>query len=273
MPRCHGKTLKMASSSGPQGFGRDWFTPDWPLSDRVCAVTTSRTGGTSIDPYSSFNLATHVADSPVAVAANRQLLREHTGLSRVQWLDQVHGVAVISADSTSAATVPVADAAWTSTPGLGLAVLTADCLPVVFAAADGSAVAVAHAGWRGLLAGVLEQVYQQLPATAAGYLAWIGPAISARAYEVGEDVAESVRVFSLPDRTSSKPVDSGWLQPGRTVGKYQLDLAAMAGAQLLALGVRSVYYSGVCSAGSTLTYSYRRDGVTGRMATVVWLPA
>lgn len=256
----------------PDGLGVDWFTPDWPLSQQVCAATTTRTGGTSGDPYRGFNLATHVGDAPAAVAANRQLLQDVTGLSRIQWLDQVHGVEVVCADSITAATVPVADAAWTSTPELGLAVLTADCLPVVFAAADAGAVAVAHAGWRGLLAGVLEQVYQQLPVTAEGYLAWIGPAISADAYEVGEDVAERVRACSMPGGTSSDGSETDWLRAGRMAGKYQLDLAAMAGAQLLGLGVKAVYYSGVCSAGSALTYSYRRDGVTGRMATVVWLP-
>jgi len=262
----------MTVSFRPDGFGSDWFTPDWPLSPSVGAATTSRSGGASRPPYSGFNLATHVGDSPAAVSANRLLLQDLTGLTQVQWLEQVHGVEVICADSTTAASIPVADAAWTSAAGLGLAVLTADCLPVVFAAADASAIAVAHAGWRGLLAGVLERVYQQLPATAAGYLAWIGPAIRVQAYEVGEDVAECVRAFSLPGGLSSDLVESDWLQPGPTAGKYQLDLAAMAVAQLHALGVRDVYDSGVCTAGSPSAYSYRRDGVTGRMATIVWLP-
>lgn len=253
--------------------GVDWFKPEWPLSEKVCVVTTSRTGSSSKPPYGGFNLATHVGDSLDSVTKNRVKFQEHTGLSQIQWLEQVHGVEVVCADSTSAATVPLADAAWTCDPGLGLAVLTADCLPVVFAAADASAIAVAHAGWRGLLAGVLERVHQQLPATSSGYLAWIGPAISAQAYEVAEDVAEPVRKFSLSADPTSGGADPDWLQAGRKAGKYQLDLAAMAGAQLLALGVEEVYYSGVCTAGSPLAYSYRRDGLTGRMATVAWLPA
>lgn len=253
--------------------GEDWFKPDWPLSDKVCVVTTSRTGANSRAPYGGFNLATHVGDSLASVAKNRHKLQELTALSQIQWLEQVHGVEVVCADYKSAATVPVADAAWTCYPGLGIAILTADCLPVVFAAADASAIAVAHAGWRGLLAGVLERVYQQLPVTGAGYLAWIGPAISATAYEVGEEVARAVRGFSLPGAPTTGGVDPDWLQAGQKEGKYQLDLAAMAGAQLLALGVKDVCYSGVCSAGSPSTYSYRRDGLTGRMATVAWLPA
>jgi YfiH family protein len=251
----------------------DWFKPDWPLSERVCVITTSRAPGTGHDRYGGFNLATHVGDSAETVAINRHKLQELTGVSQIQWLEQVHGIEVVSADSASALTVPVADAAWTRSRGLGLAVLTADCLPVVIAAADDSVVAVVHAGWRGLLAGVLERTYQQLPVTAGGYLAWIGPAISASAYEVGEDVAECVRAFSLA-AGSAGPDDAepGWLRAGRIAGKYQLDLAALAGAQLLALGVKTVFYSEVCSTGSALTYSYRRDGVTGRMATVAWLP-
>lgn len=263
--RCRALKMRMTPES-------DWFMPDWPLFPAVMAVTTTRTGGASTGPYQGFNLADHVGDSAVAVSTNRERLRQVTGLAAIQWLQQVHGIEVLAADSTSAVTVPEADAAWTVEPGLGLAVLTADCLPVVIAAADASAVAVAHAGWRGLLDGVLERVCGQLPATDAGYLAWIGPAISAAAYEVGEDVAERVREFAGWLQVDSAEVDAVWLRSGRQAGKYQLDLAAVAGEQLQQLGVTEVCYSGVCSAASAQTYSYRRDGITGRMATLVWLP-
>lgn len=239
-----------------------WLRPQLGLlNDRVAAFTTTRAGGCSLPPYDQFNLALHVGDDPQLVLDNRHLLSEVTGISRIQWLEQVHGNAVLKAEGATLSSVPTADASWTDIRGLGLAILTADCLPVVFAAADGSAVGVAHAGWRGLLSGVLEQLLIAMPGSASEYAAWIGPAISQSAYEVGEEVAAQVRQRSR----------GSILIPGRKAGKYQLDLPGLASAMMKDLGVSEVRSCGVCAAGDARTYSYRRDGVTGRMATVAWL--
>ena len=235
----------------------------------VSVVATSRAGAFSSGVYAGFNLAQHVGDDAEQVSANRKALLHHyepTGLRQIQWLEQVHGIDVVTADSVSACSVPTADAAWTDQPGLGLAVLTADCLPVVLAACDGSSIGIAHGGWRGLVRGVLvnlfEQMEQRKPA-ANGYRAWIGPAISVAAYEVGEDVAAEVRACGA----------AAVLHPGQVPGKYQLDLPALAQRQLQELGIREVMQSGICSVSNPACYSYRRDGVTGRMATLVWLHA
>lgn len=238
-----------------------WIWPEQELNDRVVAFTTTRAQGSSLAPYNEFNLAAHVGDDPQAVANNRQQLSEVIGIEKIQWLDQVHGTDVVKADRASVNSVPSADAAWTDSPGIGLAILTADCLPVVFAAADGCAVGVAHAGWRGLLNGVLEELLKAMPGTPGDYVAWIGPAISQSAYEVGEDVAAAVR---------RQPRVAG-LSPGRVPGKFQLDLPQLASVIMKDLGVADVVSCGVCSSGDSRTYSYRRDGQTGRMATLAWI--
>jgi len=242
------------------GIVERWYLPEWSLGDRVGVVTTTRLGGFSNPPYDSFNLATHVGDESDAVMANRQRLRQELALKDIQWLEQVHGISIIAADHPTPGT-PVADGAWTDQRQFGVAVLTADCVPIVVAADDGSVVGVAHGGWRGLFNGVLSELVAAMQATPAALSAWIGPAISKAAYEVGEDVAECARAAGRQDA----------LCVGRRRGRYQLDLPRVAESQLAELGVRQVYQSGICSLGSPQTYSYRRDGVTGRMATVAWL--
>ena len=236
------------------------YRPEWPLADRVGVVTTTRHGGLSKRPYDSLNLATHVGDEADAVIANRQLLCQGLALKDIQWLEQVHGIAVIAAPASRPGT-PVADAAWTAQRQLGVAVLTADCVPIVIAADDGSVVGVAHGGWRGLFDGVLAELVAAMPTSPAALSAWIGPAISVAAYEVGEDVAERARAAGRQESLCS----------GTRPGKYQLDLPQVAESQLAELGVGQVFQSRVCSVASPHTYSYRRDGVTGRMATVAWL--
>lgn len=238
----------------------NWFRPEWSLGDRVGVVTTSRLGGFSNPPYDSFNLATHVGDESDAVMANRQRLRQELALKDIQWLEQVHGISVIAAPPSRPGT-PVADGVWTARRQLGIAVLTADCVPIVIAADDGSVVGVAHGGWRGLFDGVLRELVAAMQATPAALSAWIGPAISVAAYEVGEDVAERTRAAGRQDALCS----------GTRPGKYQLDLPRVAEYQLAELGVREVFQSGICSVASPHAFSYRRDGVTGRMATVAWL--
>ena len=255
-----------------------WICPRWPLEkprqlgDRgqlgkqVRVITTTRQGGVSRGEYASFNLAEHVGDLAARVTENRRELRALTGCRDIQWLDQVHGTQIIEATATSLSTTPRADAAWTCQEGLGLAVLTADCLPVVVAAEDGGVVAIAHAGWRGLLDGVLQTLIETLRERCGGsparYRAWIGPGISAEAYEVGEEVAREYRQLDAA---------SGALWPGGRPGRYQLDLAAVAQALLLGAGVSGVHLSGVCTFAARSLYSYRRDRATGRMATLVWI--
>lgn len=239
------------------------FEPHWALKAAVGAGTTTRAGGVSRGPYATLNLAGHVGDDPAAVAENRARLREYLGCRDIQWLDQVHGTTVVRANgATVVDPPPSADAAWTTEPGLGLAVLTADCLPVVVAARDGSVVGIAHAGWRGLVGGILVELLAALPCQPGVLAAWLGPAISRDAYEIGEDVAVQVRNLEAA---------SGCLWPGSLPGKYHLDLFRLAENQLRLAGVGEVYSSGVCVSDEPSTYSYRRDGVTGRMATVCWI--
>ncbi len=251
---------------GISAVGEDWIWADWPR--RVgAAVTTTRQGGHSEGVYAGLNLADHVGDARSAVARNRQALRREIGVERIQWLDQIHGTRCVYADGASAQTVPQADAAWTAEPNLALAVLTADCLPVVFAHRAGAAVAVAHAGWRGLVAGVLSSVLDALPGEPADYLVWIGPGIGVNAYEVGADVADAVRHMQNVGLGASS-----CLHPDRP-GKYRLDLAGLATLQLRHLGAGVVSAAPVCAFTDARFYSYRRDGVTGRMATLVWRSA
>jgi len=238
-----------------------WLYPDMPAG--AGALSTTRSGGVSVGPYASMNLAVHVGDRPAAVAQNRRLLLDESGCSAIQWLTQVHGSRCILATHASATGAPEADAAWTEEPGLALAVLTADCVPVVLCALNGSAVAVAHAGWRGLVAGVLAATVDAMPVAPGALQAWIGPAIGPASYEVGEDVFHAARgVMAEAEAFFAAAAGSG---------KYQLDLAGFARQQLRQLGVRAVLGDDICCAADERFFSFRRDGVTGRMATLAWL--
>ena len=243
-----------------------YLRPHWPAVSRVHASFTLRTGGVSRAPFEAFNLGAHVGDEPAAVAQNRVLLRQQLSLPREPlWLEQVHGTEVVDADRLGAARGPPrADGALTRQCGTVLAVLVADCLPVLFAARDGSAVAVAHAGWRGLAAGVLESTVAALAGSGA-LQAWLGPAISAEHFEVGEEVRAA---FLAHD-----PAAAAAFAPNAR-GRWQCDLQALARARLEALGVESVHAdASCCFAQRHRFYSYRRDGVTGRMAALIWLHA
>jgi YfiH family protein len=238
----------------------------------VRAFTTLRRGaGGSLPPYDSFDLGARNGDDPATVAANRRELESRLGLpSPPQWLRQVHGTAVLVFDSPRQAPLPVeqepeADAAVTSTAGVCLAVLTADCMPVVLAAADGSAVGVAHAGWRGLSGGVLEATVAAMPAPATGLRAWLGPAAGPQAYEVGEEVRAAF--------VDQAPGDAAAFVATRP-GHWRVDLYALARRRLGDAGLDPAAISG----GGHCTilqaqdfYSHRRDQVSGRMATVAWL--
>jgi YfiH family protein len=234
--------------------------PVWPYSNRISVFTTTRNGGVSAPPFDSFNLADQVGDDGQAVHENRRRLSERLESRPIHWLDQVHGTEVVEARGEPAA-VPQADGIWTRDPDAAVAVLTADCLPVVLAEQGFRVAGVAHGGWRGLVGGILEATVEALPG--ADWIAWIGPGIGPTAYEVGDDVLSEVRALPLPVERA--------ILPGDRPGKGYLDLFTLAELQLEALGVREIYCERICTASNESLYSYRRDGETGRMATVVAL--
>jgi YfiH family protein len=239
----------------------DLIEPDWPAPPSVRALATGRAGGVSLGAYASLNLGDHVGDAPAHVAANRALLRRVAGLpAEPEWLRQVHGNTVARAGAGSAQ----ADAIVTSEPCVVCAVLTADCLPVLFCDETGRHVAAAHAGWRGLTAGILEATVAQLRAGGAGkLLAWLGPAISAPAYEVGGEVRDEL--------LGTDPRAAEGFTPNAP-GRWQMDLPGIAKRRLLGLGVAAVYGGTACTYDDPVRFfSYRRDGVTGRQATLIWL--
>lgn len=235
---------------------------DWPRHPRVAAAFTTRGGGESRAPYDSFNLAHHVGDDPDAVQGNRRLLRETLALKQEPaWLDQIHGTRVARIDSPGSRAC--ADGSWTDQGELACAILSADCLPVLFADAEGRCVAAAHAGWRGLAAGVLESTLSSMPASPGTITAWLGPAISRAAFEVGGEVREA---FVSHDKTLEAAFAPG------VGGRWFGDLYAIARARLAAAGVQQVHGGGRCTyAESQDFFSYRRDGRCGRMASLVWL--
>jgi len=245
---------------------------EWPAPPGVAAFTTLRHGaGGSLPPLDSFNLGLRNGDDPATAAANRQALQRELGLpSAPHWLRQVHGTTVLRLEAPLAAPLPgqdepEADAAVTSTPGVCLAVLTADCLPVVLAASDGSEVAVAHAGWRGLAAGVLEATVAAMQAAPSRLQAWLGPAAGPQAYEIGEEVFAA---FTGPD-----PRAAAAFLPTRP-GHWRVDLYALARRRLQAAGLdaAALHGGGLCTISDPgRFYSHRRDRHTGRMATVAWI--
>jgi YfiH family protein len=239
------------------------LVPAWPVASRVRAFCTLRTGGVSAAPYSSLNLATHVGDAPASVGENRRRLRSQLALpSEPLWLEQVHGIQVLDADAEGGAHTP-ADAAITRTAGRVLAVLVADCLPVLLATRAGDVIGVAHAGWRGLAAGVIERTVEALGAPPEQLQAWLGPAISAAQFEVGAEVRTAF-VSQQPQAASCFSANAR--------GRWQCDLAGLARQRLELLGVHSVHDSQLCTAGDPARfYSYRRDGQTGRIAALLWI--
>jgi YfiH family protein len=241
------------------------ITPDWPAPRRVRALATTRVSGASTPPWASLNLGDHVGDAAAAVRHNRKLLVDGLELpAEPAWLQQVHGTAVVDAAAIDARTA--ADASWTTAPGIVCAVLTADCLPVLFCNRAGTHVAAAHAGWRGLAAGVLESTVGWLAADGArpdSLLAWLGPAIGPDSYEVGAEVREA---FLRAD-----PAAAAAFRASRP-GHWLLDLYAAARLRLRRAGVTAVFGGNHCTlAEPERFFSHRRDGVTGRQATLIWL--
>jgi polyphenol oxidase len=281
----------------------DLIEPDWPAPARVRSAFTLRTGGVSGAPYDSLNVGAHVGDVSTAVEENRRRVRERLRLpGEPVWLQQVHGVEVADLDvgapppvgrvdagaelraspgrgdagtemhasagraeaAVSAASGPSsADAVVTRTPGRVCVIQVADCMSVLFAARDGSAVGAAHAGWRGLAGGVLEETVRHLGVPAAQLIAWLGPSIGQQHFEVGDEVRAA---FIAHDPDAASAFESN------ARGRWQCDLYALARRRLSALGVRSISGGGWCTyADAARFFSYRRDGQCGRMAALIWM--
>jgi YfiH family protein len=237
----------------------NWLTPDWPAPASVKACVTTREGGVSEAPFDSLNLGDHVDDRPEAVAENRRRLTDHFSIQPA-WLQQVHGIAVAHADPGVVAT---ADASWTTTPGIACTAMTADCLPALFCDRAGTCVAAAHAGWRGLAAGVLEATLDSLDVPAENVLVWLGPAIGPKAFEVGPEVRE-VFINQLPEAAQA-------FVPSHNAGKFMADIYLLARLRLAERGVTAVYGGGFCTVTDPRFFSYRRAPRTGRFASLVWL--
>jgi YfiH family protein len=244
---------------------RDFIVPDWPAPPAVRSLLTCRSGGVSRAPYASLNLGLHVGDEPSAVAANRALLAAAlAGTGDPVWLEQVHGVRVIDASACSTDDAPAqADASFSRRPGVTCAVMTADCLPVLFCDAAGSVVAAAHAGWRGLLAGVLEATIDAMGVPAATLLAYLGPAIGPQSFVVGDEVRAAFAAADPASAAAFSPL------PG---GKWLADIYRLARLRLAARGVDRVFGGGFCTVSEAQRFfSFRRDGQTGRMASLIWI--
>jgi YfiH family protein len=234
--------------------------PAWAAPAGVVAWSTTRIGGTSRGPYASLNLGDHVGDETGAVAANRERLASEIGLpSAPAWLQQVHGTRVRRPGDDDVC----GDACFENRPGRVCAVMTADCLPVLFCNAAGSAVAAAHAGWRGLHAGVLEQTVAAFADPPSQLLAWLGPAIGPRAFEVGDEVRDAF--IGHDERSATCFVAHG-------EGHWLADIYALARQRLRACGVADVSGGEFCTYSEPERFfSYRRDGISGRMASLIWL--
>ena len=243
---------------------------NWPAPSTVHAVTTCRTGpGLSAAPFDRLNLGLSAGgEDAETVEANRALLRAQLDLpSTPCWLKQVHGTEVLHVTDAVRSGIPVADAAVTSDRGRVLAVVTADCLPIVLASRQQTHIAIVHAGWRGLAAAVVERTIEQIACPVQDLLAWLGPAAGPAAYEVGEEVYAAF--------VDAHPADVSAFKATRQ-GHWHVDLYALAQARLCQAGLdRAAIYSDRCCtiSDSTRFFSHRRDGRTGRMATLVWMDA
>jgi YfiH family protein len=245
--------------------------PDWPAPAGVRAAFSLRTGGLSQGAWSGLNLGAHVGDAPDAVAGNRRLLREALDLpGEPLWLEQVHGAEVLQVGEPGpAAAPPRFDAVVTRLEGRVLAIMVADCLPVLLASRDGEVIGAAHAGWRGLAAGVLENTVAAMAVPPKEIVAWIGPAIGPDRFEVGDEVRDAL-LASAPSATALAEA----CFTRNPAGRWQCDLAGLARLRLTGLGVAAVAGGEWCTAADPARFfSHRRDGCSGRMAALLWREA
>ena len=238
----------------------DWFSADWPANPRVRTLVTTRHGGVSAASYASLNLGLHVGDQEAQVLRNRELLRQQLPNEPV-WLNQVHGILVQQAE-LARGTVD-ADASYTRQTGTVCAIMTADCLPVLLTDRSGSVVAAAHAGWRGLCNGVLEASIAAMGVAPEELMAWLGPAIGPDAFEVGPEVRQAFMHQDEASQQAFSPISED---------KYLADIYQLARLRLAKSGVGAVYGGKFCTViDRDRFFSYRRDGRTGRMASLIWL--
>ena len=236
----------------------NWIKAEWPAPDFIKAGTTLRTGGVSQPPYDSFNLATHVGDDVNAVMKNRGLLRLP---AEPQWLEQVHSTEAVLLPSN--VMTPTADASYTFSKNMVCVVMTADCLPLLITDKQGSCVAAIHAGWRGLYNGIIETTINKLPVKAGELLVWLGPAIGPDVYEVGIEVYDAFTSENADTRQAFVPVSDG---------HWMFNIYQVARLRLQQLGVQYIYGGDHCTfTEKEKFYSYRRDDVTGRMASLIWI--
>ncbi|HEX5363908.1 MAG TPA: peptidoglycan editing factor PgeF [Gallionella sp.] len=236
------------------------YVPDWAVPANIRALQTTRSGGTSKAPWASFNLGNHVGDGAAAVAANRALLVSRLPAEPL-WLTQVHGIVAVDADQRPK--IREADAAFARQPGSVCVVMTADCLPVLLCDRQGTIVAAAHAGWRGLAAGVLESTVAAMKVDPGELLVWLGPAIGPRCFEVGNEVRDAFIADNSAAGLAFEPHEAG---------KWLCDIYLLARQRLQRMGIMAISGGGECTVTEADRYfSYRRDGVTGRMASLIWL--
>lgn len=238
----------------------DWIIPDWHAAPPIRAFVTTRAGGTSEGPYATFNVGDLTADHPDAVARNKAHLAELVP-GTIRWLRQVHGPRVVRADDVSG--IVEADASFTSTPGVVCAVKIADCMPVLLTDRRGTCIGAAHAGWRGLAAGVIENTIAAMKVDAGELLAFLGPAIGPDVFEVGDEVRQAFCDVDAAAATAFRPVREG---------KWLADLFTLGRQRLARCGVRSVSGGGLCTYSNPQRfYSHRRSPITGRMAALIWI--
>lgn len=237
----------------------DFIMPNWPAPASVKAIQTTRLGGFSQAPFNTLNLGAHVHDYPVTVAKNRQLLHQFVPSEPV-WLNQVHGTKVVDAALTRC--VEDADASFTKQSNIVCVTMTADCLPVLLCDRKGTAVAAIHAGWRSLCDGVIENTVQAMGVNSVNLIAWLGPAIGPNAFEVGSEVRQAFIDKDTDATKAFKPHADKWLT----------NLYLIATQRLNKLGVNAIYGGSDCTYSDPKRFfSFRRDGMTGRMATMIWL--
>lgn len=238
------------------------ITPDWPAPQNIQAVSTTRQGGFSQAPFDTMNLGTHVGDDPSVVSKNRNQLKQLASLPNSPlWLQQVHGTDVIHASSWQQSSQ--ADAIYSDQPNQVCAIMTADCLPVLFTDKQGKQVAAAHAGWRGLLNGVLENTVSQFTGDRDDILVWLGPAIGPKQFEVGHEVYAAFTADSQDSQQAFKISDQT---------HYLADIYLLAKLRLTALGITQIYGGDFCTVTEEQRFfSYRRDGITGRMVSLIWI--